>query len=166
MARDRRTSAGKDSARGGPGRGPDGATGLALLVARVYTGQFFLRAGLRKVARGFLLGEGLLPQLQQFAAHTPHAWFKAWLAGVVIPHDHLFALLTCLGELLAAAGLIAGVLTRYAAAGGVFMVVNYLFSKGWPNPAATADKHFLVLLLVVLIGGAGRWSVDGWRRRR
>jgi hypothetical protein len=35
------------------------------------------------------------------------------------------------------------------------MVANYLFATGWPNPAASHDKEFIVLLLVILIGGAG-----------
>jgi hypothetical protein len=33
--------------------------------------------------------------------------------------------------------------------------------------AASHDKDFLVLLLVVLIAGAGKyWGIDGWWRRR
>lgn len=60
-----------------------------------------------------------------------------------------------------------GALTRFAAGVGMFMVGNYLFAKGWPNPAAAHDKDFLVLLLVVLVGGAGRyWGIDGWWHRR
>jgi uncharacterized membrane protein YphA (DoxX/SURF4 family) len=46
------------------------------------------------------------------------------------------------------------------------MVSNYLFAKGWPNPAASHDKDFIVLLLVLLIAGAGEWGIDGWRRRK
>jgi len=48
------------------------------------------------------------------------------------------------------------------------MVGNFLFAKGWSNPAASHDKDFIILLLVVLIAGAGKyWGVDGcWRRRR
>jgi hypothetical protein len=47
------------------------------------------------------------------------------------------------------------------------MVANSLFAKGWPNPAASHDKDFIVWLLVILIGGAGDcWGIDGWRSRR
>ena len=71
-------------------------------------------------------------------------------------------------ETLAGAALLTGALTRPAAGVGIFMVGNFLFAKGWSNPAASHDKDFIILLLVVLIAGAGKyWGVDGcWRRRR
>ncbi|MFI5339086.1 MAG: DoxX family protein [Candidatus Methylomirabilales bacterium] len=141
--------------------------GVALLVARLYVAQFFLISGTTKLSRGFLWGGALLPQLERFLAGTPHAWYKAWLVNVVIPHEHLFAVLVVLGETLAGVALLLGALTRFSAGVGIFMVGNYLFAKGWPNPAATHDKAFIALLLVVLIGGAGQyWGLDAWWRRR
>jgi thiosulfate dehydrogenase [quinone] large subunit len=141
--------------------------GIALLLARLYCAQWFLQTGLTKVSRGFLGGGALLPQLERFLAGTPHAWYKAWLVHVVIPHEHLFAILTTLGETLAGVALLLGALTRFAAGVGIFMVGNFLFAKGWPNPLASHDKDFIILLLVVLIGGAGKyWGIDGWWQRR
>jgi thiosulfate dehydrogenase [quinone] large subunit len=148
----------------------DRLPGIALLVARLYVGYWFLVTGLAKISGGFLWGGALLPRLQQFAAGTPHAWYKVWLVSFVIPHEHVFAILTSMGETLAGAALLLGALTRFSAGVGIYMVGNYLFAKGWPNPAASHDKDFIVLLLVVLIGGAGQyWGLDGWwrwRRRR
>jgi thiosulfate dehydrogenase (quinone) large subunit len=141
--------------------------GIALLIARLFTGGWFLMSGIAKLNRGFLAGGALLPQLERMAAGTSHAWYKAWLVGVVIPHEHIFAVLTALGETLAGIGLVLGALTSYTAAGGIFMVSNYLFGKGWPNPSSSFDKTFIVLLLVILIGGAGEFlGFDGWRRHR
>lgn len=141
--------------------------GVALLVARLYVGYWLLMTGITKLQRGFLFGGALLPQLQRFAAGTPHEWYKAWLTTVVIPHERVFAILTSTGETLAGIALILGAMTRFSAGVGIFMVANYLFAKGWPNPAAAHDKDFILLLLVVLIGGAGEcWGIDGWRSRR
>jgi uncharacterized membrane protein YphA (DoxX/SURF4 family) len=141
--------------------------GIALLVARLYVAYWFLVTGLTKVSRGFLWGGALLPQLERFAAGTPHAWYKAWLVNVVIPHEHVFAILTTMGETLAGVALLLGALTRFSAGVGIFMVSNYLLAKGWSNPLATHDKDFIILLLIVLIGGAGQyWGLDGWWRRR
>ncbi len=148
-------------------RWSDRLLGIAMLLSRVYTGQFFFQTALHKISQGFLWGGALLPQLERFAAGTPHAWYRDWLVAIVIPHEHLFAILTTVGESLSSICLILGAFTRSAAAVGIFMVGNYLLGKGWPNPSATQDKHFIILLLIVLIGGAGRyWGVDGWWRRR
>ncbi len=141
--------------------------GFALFLARIYVGRWFLETGYLKLSRGFLSGGALLPQLHQFVATTPHAWYKAWLVNVVIPHEHVFAVLTALGETLAGVALLFGAMTRFSAVVGIFMVSNYLFAKGWTNPAAAHDKDFIVLLLVILIGGAGNFfGIDGWRLRR
>jgi thiosulfate dehydrogenase [quinone] large subunit len=149
------------------GRLVDRLPGIALLLARLYVGYWFLASGIGKIGRGYLYGGLLLPQLEQFAAATPHGWYKAWLESIVIPHEHLFAVLVALGETLAGAALLLGILTRVAAGVGIFMVGNFLLAKGWPNPAASHDKDFIVLLLVVLIADAGKhWGMDGWRRRR
>jgi uncharacterized membrane protein YphA (DoxX/SURF4 family) len=141
--------------------------GVALLAARLYVGYWLLMTGIAKLLRGFLFGGALLPQLQRFVEGTPHAWYKAWLTTVVIPHERVFAILTSTGETLAGIALILGAMTRFSAGVGIFMVANYLFAKGWFNPAAAHDKDFILLLLVVLIGGAGDyWGIDGWRSRR
>jgi len=149
------------------GRFGEHLPGIALLLARLYVGYWFIASGIRKISRGYLYGGVLLPQLERFAAGTPHAWYKAWLENIVIPHEHLFAILVALGETLAGVALLLGALTRFAAGGGIFMVGNFLFSKGWSNPAASRDKDFIILLLVVLVAGAGKyWGIDGWWRRR
>jgi len=149
------------------GRWSEQVPGLALLLPRLYCGYWFLATGLGKIGRGFLVGGALLPQLERFVAGTPHAWYKAWLLNVVVPHEHVFAILTATGETPAGVALLLGAMTRFAAGVGIFMVGNFLFAKGWPNPAASHDKDFIILLLIVLIGGAGRyWGLDGWWRRR
>ncbi len=145
----------------------DRLPGVALLVARLYVASWFLETGYGKLSRGFLWGGALLPQLQRFAAGTPHGWYKAWLVNVVIPHEHVFGVLTAMGETLSGVALLLGALTRFSTSVGIFMVGNYLFAKGWSNPLASHDKDFIILLLVVLIGGAGQfWGLDGWWRRR
>jgi thiosulfate dehydrogenase [quinone] large subunit len=145
----------------------DRLPGIALLLARLYLGYWFLTTGIGKIQRGFLSGGALLPQLERFAAGTPHAWYKPWLEDIVIPHEQLFAVLVALGETLTGSALLLGALTRVAAGAGIFMVGNFLFAKGWSSPGASHDKDFLALLLVVLIGGAGKyWGIDGWWRRR
>ena len=72
------------------------------------------------------------------------------------------------GELLFPVLLIIGLLTRVAALGlsavNVLAVVSYthvLFSEGFE---AAIGQHYLwgTLLLVVLVFGPGKWSLDAW----
>ena len=58
--------------------------------------------------------------------------------------------------------MVLGALTRFSAFVGIFMVGNYLFAKGFWNPAAVHDKDFIVLLVVLLLAGGGRWALDRW----
>ncbi len=78
------------------------------------------------------------------------------------------------GELVFPALLIMGLLTRFAALGllavNVLAVVSYahvLLGEGFE---AALGQHYLwgTLLLVVLVFGPGRWSLDAWlgARRR
>jgi putative oxidoreductase len=79
------------------------------------------------------------------------------------------------GELVFPVLLIIGLLTRVAALGlsavNVLAVISYthvLFSEGFE---AAIGQHYLwgTLLLVVLVFGPGRWSLDAWlggRRRQ
>ena len=142
--------------------------GIALLLARLYVAYWFLVTGLTQGQSGVPLGwRAPAAARSNSLAGTPHAWYKAWLVNVVIPHEHVFAVLTTAGETLAGVALLLGALTRFSAGVGIFMVGNYLFAKGWWNPAASHDKDFIILLLVILIGGAGQYlGLDGWWRRR
>ena len=135
---------------------------LGLLAARLYVGSYIFLTGTGKLSRGFLWGGALMPQLQRFLATTPHEWYRHWLTTVVIPHERLFAVLTAVGETAVGIALVLGALTRFSAFVGIFMVGNYLFAKGFWNPAAVHDKDFIVLLVVLLLAGGGRWALDRW----
>jgi len=76
------------------------------------------------------------------------------------------------GELVFPVLLMIGLLTRVAALGlsavNVLAVVSYthvLFSEGFE---AAIGQHYLwgTLLLVVLVFGPGKWSLDAWREGR
>jgi thiosulfate dehydrogenase [quinone] large subunit len=140
----------------------DQATAVGLLLARLFTGYWFLSSGIGKVAAGYLAGGVLLQELERFAAGTPHGWYAAFLRGVAIPAEPALAVAVALGEIFCGLGLLFGLATRPAAAAGIFMVTNYLFAKGWSAPAGGLDKAFIILLLVVLLGDAGQvLGLDG-----
>lgn len=144
------------------GEARDQATAAGLVLARLFTGYWFLSSGIRKIADGYLAGGVLLQQLERFAAANPHGWYAAFLRGVAIPIEPALAVAVSLGEMFCGLGLLFGLFTRPAAAAGLFMVTNYLFAQGWSAAASGLDKAFIVLLLVVLLGDAGQFfGLDG-----
>jgi putative oxidoreductase len=125
-----------------------------LLVLRVYVSWQFLKSGWLKLAdwdtTRFLFQEEY---------HVP------WLSPTVA------AVLGTLGELAFPALLVVGLLARYAAVGlsavNVMAVVAYahvLLAEGYEGALA---QHWLwgLALAVLVVFGAGRWSLDGWLAR-
>lgn len=72
-------------------------------------------------------------------------------------HYVIFAWLVAIGELCVGIALVLGVLARFAAAVGLFMVLNYWFMKGaifW-DPM-NHDSLFILILFALMVAGAGR----------
>lgn len=141
---------------------------LGLVIGRLFAGYWFLSAALIKLfGRNYLFSDALRPPLNLFLTGPGPDWYKAFLAGVVIPNLRLFAWLDVAGELCVGIGLLLGLWSRSACLVGIFLVLNYLSAKGFANPAAGLDKVFVALLLVLHLGNAGRvLGVDGWRAAR
>jgi putative oxidoreductase len=128
---------------------------LLLLGTRLYVSWQFLKSGWLKAAdwetTRFLFEEEYRTPLLSPAV--------AAAAGTV-------------GELLFPALLIAGLLGRYAAAGlfavNVIAVVSYAHVLLTDGFEAALGQHYLwgFMLLVLVVMGPGRWSVDGLLERR
>ncbi|MBI4587608.1 MAG: DoxX family membrane protein [Candidatus Rokubacteria bacterium] len=141
---------------------------LGLLIGRLFTGYWFLSAALIKIfGRNYLFSDALRGPLNVFLTGPAPEWYKAFLSGVVIPNLRLFAWLDVAGELGVGVGLLLGLWTRVSCLVALFLVLNYLSAKGFPNPQAGLDKVFVVLILILYLGHAGRvLGVDGWRANR
>lgn len=145
-------------------RAPELLQDLGLLGLRLFAGQEFLLAGWTKLAGGLQAPE--------------------WFAGLVFPFPHgllgpqLNWLLAGAGELLLGAALIAGLCSRLAALGLLYVtwvaVYSVHFDLGWAgwNQIETGQglgfKVPLMLglmLLAVLTQGGGQYALDAWRQR-
>jgi putative oxidoreductase len=122
-----------------------------LLVTRVYVAWQFLKSGWLKIADW---------ETTQFLFEEEYK--------VPLVSPLLAAVGGTFGELVFPALLILGLLTRYAAAGlfavNVIAVVSYahvLLGEGFE---AALGQHYLwgLMLLVVLVYGPGRLSIDAW----
>jgi thiosulfate dehydrogenase [quinone] large subunit len=79
---------------------------------------------------------------------------QAWL-DMVAANYGLFGWLITAGELTAGTLLFLGLFTRFGAALGIWMNLNYQWMKGWGNNAGFNDRGWIVCELVILLVGAG-----------
>ena len=151
-----------------------------LAVLRMAVGLWFLKGVWTKL--GVTLLGGFLPVptaserwIQQmpllvtkYAEGNPVGFFKAFLLQNVVPHAHLYAQLTALGEAAVGLGLTLGCLTTLASGIGLVLVVNYGLAVQWQGQAQRGFHYTLIACLIVFLAtGPGRtWGVDGWMRRR
>ncbi len=126
-----------------------------IVVLRVYTGIFFLYFGVRKIMGGFG-GEATAGFLAGRSEDT-FAFYRPIVEHVVTPMSGVFAFLVAWGELFLGVALILGLMTRYAAFAGAFMVANFWFAKG--QGILDAQNHDIIwLIILIVLGGlhAGR----------
>lgn len=117
---------------------------IALLAARLYVAQVFFLSGLTKI-RDWSITLALF----QDEYHVP-----------LLPPE-LAAYMGTAGELGLPVLLVLGLGTRFAALGLSFVNVMAVLSLAEIAPAALAGHHLWgVLLVVIALWGAGRWSAD------
>ena len=123
---------------------------LALLAARLYVAQVFFLAGLSKLSDWDIT-------LALFADEYRVPWLPSELA----------AWLGTGGELVLPVLLALGLFGRGAALGLFVVNAVAVISLAEIGPAALQQHQFWgSLLLGLLLWGPGRWSVDGWARKR
>ncbi len=142
-------------------------------IVRILTGILFVAEGLSKVTGDFVTGE-FAKEVPKIAARSFPLW-RHFLEAVVAPHATVFAWAVGLGELAVGLGLVLGLLTRVAAAGGALLMVSIALGAAKPGAGASWDdwitagltpKFACLLLLMLFAADAGRvWGFDGGRRR-
>jgi thiosulfate dehydrogenase [quinone] large subunit len=146
------------------GKLEDYSSPLAGLPARFYTGAIFLIYGMQKWSGGFG-GDDLRRQLIEWSGSTRYAFYVPFLEHLAIPYAGLFALLVMAGEVLIGVSLLIGFSTRLAAAGGIFLCLNFALASG-ASPLSTAEPIvFIVLLVTTWATAAGRVLGVDWLLR-
>lgn len=103
--------------------------------------------------------------------------FARYLASLGVPAPEFFAWVSSAIELVAGIALILGVATRYSALLLLlYVIVATVFAhRYWEYPAVAQTAQYFNLiknlavmggLLLLFVTGAGRFSVDGWLRKR
>src|SRR5882672_5896758 len=136
--------------------------------------MLFVAEGLSKITGHFVRG-GFSDSVGRIASDSFPFW-KRFLETVVAPHAAAFGWVVALGELAVGIGLIAGFLTRIAAAGGALLMLAIALGEARPEAGAAWDDWitsgltpklaFLLFVLLCAVNPGKVWGVDGRRGRR
>jgi uncharacterized membrane protein YphA (DoxX/SURF4 family) len=149
-----------------------------LAAVRIAVGLWFLKGIITKLGLVYVGGffpvpgaserwVGTMPKLlTRYADGNPIEAYKHFLLDTVIPHAHLFANLTALGESAVGLGLTLGLFTVLVSVVGLCLVTAYGLATFWQGPSQQGFHVLLFTCLAVFIAvRAGRhWGLDGWIR--
>jgi len=152
------------------------ANGWPVLPMRIFLSAVFLFAGYAKLVYPHFLDPNSTVGFRASVASAKHGTPIGGLLGPLTDHASLFGHLTAFAELAIGLGLLVGLLTRVAAAGGMVLmamivlsidwggVKEYTGSSGW---FTSVDLAVGAGLSVFLLGGADPFSLDAlfWRLR-
>ena len=129
-----------------------------VLLLRLYAGGLFANHGRDKVARGDAFADGMTQFLQSHQEQAfPFYW--SFVESAVLPQASLFAGLVAWGELAMGVALILGLATRYAALGGMFLMLNFWFVKGASFfSASNYDVVWLMIFMILAFTPAGQFA--------
>ena len=139
--------------------------GWVLLPLRVFLGIVFLYAGISKIADRHFLDATSPMSIRATAAAVRHGSPIGSLLGPVVDHSFAFGLLMAFAEIAVGLGVLLGLFTRIAAAGGMALSLSLWLTVSWnAEPWFTsADVVYLFALTPLLLGGtAGVLSLDAW----
>lgn len=134
----------------------------ALVLLRVFLGVIFAIAVRPKLTAGPAFAGILKGFLVNVGMQNAHPFYQAIIANTLLPNVDVVAVLVMIAESCVAIALITGTATRLAGVVAMFLVTNYMFSKGlwWWNPSSNDAADFMIALALV-IGAAGRtFGVD------
>lgn len=152
------------------------ANGWPVLPLRIFLAALFLFAGYAKLVYPHFLDPNSPIGFRASVAAAKHGTPIGGLLGPLTDHASLFGHLTAFAEIAIGLGLLVGLLTRVAAAGGMVLtamivlsinwggVKEYTGSSGW---FTSVDLAVAAALSVFLLGGADPFSLDAlfWRAR-
>jgi thiosulfate dehydrogenase [quinone] large subunit len=141
--------------------------GRALLPLRLFLSIVFLYAGISKIADQHFLDGRSPTSIHAQVLAVKRASPIGGLLGPVVEHSFAFGLLMALAEIAVGLGVLLGVLTRVAAAGGMLIALSLWLTVSWQAEPwfTSADVVYLFALTPLLLGGAGELSLDAWLGR-
>ena len=131
---------------------------ILLLPLRLSVGLAFLISGQSKIAAGSW-GAGYatkFSELLTFNLESAYSFYRPFLESVVIPHVSLFAVLVAWGETLVGISIFIGLFTRFGAAVGIFLALNFAFASGVLIWMPSLETMLIWALFTLMVCSAGR----------
>jgi thiosulfate dehydrogenase (quinone) large subunit len=152
-------------------RRPDGtvAAGWYLMPLRLFLGVTFLFAGLQKIANPQFFDAANPTSIHAQLMATAHSSPISALTRHLLEHANAVGWLIAIGEVAIGTGVIAGLWTRLAAAGGMALSLGLFLTVSFhSSPYYTgSDIVFLFAWTPLLLAGAGGApAVDTWNAAR
>ena len=152
------------------------ANGWPVLPMRIFLAAVFLFAGYAKLAYPHFLDPKSSFGFRSAVAAAKHGTPIGGLLSPLTDHASLFGHLTAFAEIAIGLGLLVGLLTRVAAAGGMVLMAMIVLSVDWGGVKeytgssgwfTSVDLAVAAALSVFLLGGADPFSLDSlfWRAR-
>lgn len=152
------------------------ANGWPVLPMRIFLAAVFLFAGYAKLVYPHFLEPNSANGFRASVASAKSGTPIGGLLGPLTDHSSLFGHLTAFAELAIGLGLLVGLLTRVAAAGGMVLMAMIVLSVDWNGVKeysgssgwfTSVDLAVAAGLSVFLLGGADPFSLDAllWRAR-
>ncbi len=134
---------------------------IQILLIRLAIGGLFLNLGLEKYHEGWFTDSGpLMQSLQKYFEHSAGLQ-RIYLAHVALPYSGVWAKLIVAGELSLAISFLLGLLVRFSAGVGMFMMLNFHAANGNLFSQSFFSSPWGALLLagtaVLFLARAGRW---------
>jgi thiosulfate dehydrogenase [quinone] large subunit len=137
--------------------------------ARVYVGLVWFAYGASKFEPNWAAPNGEFLSAVKDAVSKTSGPMHDFVVSVVIPNQHVFALLIAYGETLVGISLILGLLTKAGAVGGMFLSLNYYLATGQYRFLFGIESLELMLfvfcLLLLVFPSDAVLSVDSLLRR-
>ena len=158
---------------------PDLSATLSRTIAgaRIATGVLFLLFGEYKIAGPEFAHGGFQQYLQGYIRGDALAFYRPFLAHLVLPHAVFFGYVVGVLELLIGLSLVVGWWVRPASALGALFMLNLAFATWWePGHGVPVWRYFgaeldkipmLFLFLIFYAARAGQtWGLDARLRNR
>src|SRR5258708_2214425 len=126
-----------------------------LVIPRIALGVLFLTSGFYKTQAA--LAQPIMGFVGGYGMTHAYGWYRPFIQNVNVPHPGLFGGLVTVGEIYVGISLILGLTTRLAAGVGLFMLLNFLSTKGaMPWNPSVVDIPDIVICVTLILGAAGR----------